>query len=105
RRRPLPGQPHREGLMPRVPRYQQQTRQAALPTPNVRVQTGGVFAAPGANLAQAGQAVQGLGQAVDQAQQRIQAARDKASTTLIMEREAELERVVNERLYTGDGAL
>lgn len=91
--------------MPRVPRYQQQTRQAALPTPNVRVQTGGVFSAPGANLAQAGQAVQGLGQTVDQAQRRIQAARDKASTTLIMEREAELERVVNERLYTGEGAL
>ena len=91
--------------MPRVPRYQQQTRQSALPTPNVRVQTGGVFSAGGEALAQAGQAVQGLGQAVDQAQQRIQAARAKADTTLIMEREAELDRVVNERLYTGEGAL
>lgn len=91
--------------MPRVPRYQQQARQSALPTPNVRVQTGGVFAAPGAALAQAGQVVQGVGQAVDQAQQRIQAARDKAAATLLTEREAELERVVNERLYTGKGAL
>ena len=91
--------------MPRVPRYLQQTQARALPTPNVQVQTGGVFSAPGAALAQAGQAIQQVGQSVDQAQQRIQAARDKASATLLMEREAELDRVVNERLYTGEGAL